>query len=308
MAAETHFRAMGTGVHVFVHGDPALLTFARVRIDHLEQRWSRFLPTSEVSALNALAGRPVVVSQDTVQLVAAAVDAWRATDGRFDPTVLGDVVRAGYDTSYEVVAKRGGLGSSTLQRGCGGIAFDRVTCIVELPAGVGFDPGGIGKGLAADLVVDELLVAGALGAIVNIGGDVRVEGIAPDGGGWVVSIEDPTSDREIAAVRLEAGGVATSTTARRTWSAGDATMHHIIDPGTGAPAESTIVSATAISRRAASAEVMAKAAMLAAPESALDAITSLGGDSLVVHRDGRITTSPGFAAFAHEHIGPRGAA
>ncbi|MFI5046169.1 MAG: FAD:protein FMN transferase [Acidimicrobiia bacterium] len=305
MAAETYFRAMGTSVHVLVHGDPALLAFARERIDHLERRWSRFLATSEVSALNALAGTPVVVSDDTVELVAAAVDAWRATNGRFDPTVLGDVLRAGYDTSYEIVATRGGLGSSTLQHGCGGIRFDRVTCIVELPAGVGFDPGGIGKGLAADLVADELLAAGALGACVNIGGDVRVEGLAPDDGSWVVAIEEPVSDREIAAVRLGAGGVATSTTARRTWTAGRATMHHIIDPDTGSPAVSEIVSATAISRSARSAEVMAKAAVLAPAESALDAITVLGGVGLVVDRHGLITTSPGFAAFAPDHVAPR---
>jgi thiamine biosynthesis lipoprotein len=302
MAAETHFRAMGTSVHVFVHGDRALLALARERIDHLERRWSRFLPTSEVSALNTLAGRPVIVSHDTVQLVAWAVGAWRATHGLFDPTVLGDVIRAGYDASYEIVAERGGLGSSTLHRGCADIRIDRETCVIELPAGVGFDPGGIGKGLAADLVVDELLAKGALGAIVNIGGDVRVEGIAPDEGSWLVAIEDPTSDREIAAVRLEAGGVATSTTARRMWSADNVRMHHIIDPSTGAPAVSTIVSATAVARRAASAEVAAKAALLAPDGAALDTITRLGGAGLVIDHYGLVTTSPGFAAFALEHV------
>ena len=301
MAAELHFPAMGTRVHVFVHGDPALLTFARERIEHLEHRWSRFLPSSEVSALNALSGRPVVVSEDTVQLVAAGIDAWRATDGRFDPTVLGDVVRAGYDATYDVVARRGGHGSSPLQRGCGDITFDRVTSIVELPAGVGFDPGGIGKGLAADLVVDELLAAGALGACVNIGGDVRVEGDAPDGGAWLVAIEDPATEHEIASVTLGAGGVATSTTARRTWTADGAAMHHIIDPDTGEPASTAVVSATAIARRATGAEVMAKAAVLAVQGDALDAIIRLGGEGLVVDRDGMVATSPGFSAFRTGH-------
>jgi thiamine biosynthesis lipoprotein len=297
---------MGTSVHVFVHGDPALLTLARERIDQLERRWSRFLPTSEVSALNTLAGRPVIVSPETALLVAESVDAWRATNGDFDPTVLGDLVRAGYDTSFEIVAERGGLGSSRLRRGCAAIRVDRDTCVVELPDGVGFDPGGIGKGLAADLVVDELLAAGALGAIVNIGGDVRVEGTAPDEGCWLVAIEEPTADREVAAVRLSAGGVATSTTARRTWAAGNLTMHHIIDPSTGVPATSTIVSATAISRRATSAEVLAKAAMLAPDGAALDTIVRLGGDGLVVDRHGLVTTSPGFARFVVERLEARG--
>ena len=308
MAVDARFCAMGTSVHVIVHGDAALLARARARIDLLEQRWSRFLPNSEVSTLNRLAGRPVIVSDDTVELVAAAVDGWRVTSGRFDPTVLGDVLRAGYDTSYRIVAERGGRGSSTLQRGCDAIRFDRDVRIVELPAGVGFDPGGLGKGLAADLVADELLAAGAIGACVNIGGDVRVEGDAPDRGSWVVAIEDPTTDREVAAVALDAGGVATSTTAKRTWRAGHATMHHIIDPTTGSPAVSSIVSASALARTATGAEVMAKAAMLAARESALDTVTTLGGEGLVIDHRGEITTSPGFGAFALDRVGPREAA
>jgi thiamine biosynthesis lipoprotein len=288
---------MGTDVHVIVEGDRALLQLARERIDELERRWSRFMPTSEVTTLNALAGRPVVVSDDTVALVAAAVEAWALTKGRFDATVLGDVVRAGYDATYDVVAARGGRGSSGLQRGSGGIRFDRETRIVELPAGVGFDPGGVGKGLAADITVEDVLAAGAHGACVNIGGDVRVEGTAPGGGGWVVAVEDPGTDREIAAVRLDAGGVATSTTAKRTWKAGDETMHHLIDPRTGSPSVSTITSATALARTATAAEVMAKAALLAPAGRALEAIGALGGDGLVIDRHGDIATSPGFAAF-----------
>ncbi|HEX5588002.1 MAG TPA: FAD:protein FMN transferase, partial [Acidimicrobiia bacterium] len=177
---------------------------------------------------------------------------------------------------------------------------DRDLGLVELPEGVGFDPGGVGKGLAADLVVEALLAAGALGACVNIGGDVRVEGIPDDGGRWLVAIEDAATSRAIAAVGLEAGGVATSTTAKRTWTAGDASMHHLIDPSTGAPLVSPTVSATALARTAVRAEVLAKAALLAPARSALETITALDGEGLTVDHHGAVATTPGFGAFACE--------
>src|SRR2546429_593200 len=82
---------------VVAGGRIGLVSRALALVDGLEARWSRFLADSEVSRLNAAAGQPVSVSADTIKLVSTAVDAWRLTAGRFDPTVLGDVVRAGYD-------------------------------------------------------------------------------------------------------------------------------------------------------------------------------------------------------------------
>jgi FAD:protein FMN transferase len=289
---------MGTSAHVIVQGADELMGVARARIEQLEQRWSRFLPTSELSELNARHGTPTRVSEDTFMLIAAGVDAWRATGGAFDPTVLGDVVRAGYDETFEQVRVRGGHGTSELHRDCGGISLEPESSTVTLPPHVGFDPGGIGKGLAADIVVGELVAAGALGVCVNLGGDLRVEGAAPGDGSWLVAVANPATDDEIVAVALTAGGVATSTSAKRTWMADGTRLHHLIDPTTSAPAVSDVVSASALARTAVGAEVAAKAALLAAPGAALEAIARLGCDGIVTTRDGRHATTPGFAAFA----------
>ena len=95
---------MGTDAHVIVvGGSQSLLDAARMRIEQLEQRWSRFLPESEISRLNHRAGEPVAVSADSVELVTRALQAWRVTNGRFDPTVLGAVIRAGYDRSFDLI-------------------------------------------------------------------------------------------------------------------------------------------------------------------------------------------------------------
>src|SRR3569623_966205 len=112
---EAHFPAMGTHAHVIVNGDAGLVDVARHRIEDLEAKWSRFRATSEVSILNANRGHAELVSPETVLLVATAVDAHRVTDGRFDASVLGDMLRAGYDEVYSVVAVRGGSGVSLLR-------------------------------------------------------------------------------------------------------------------------------------------------------------------------------------------------
>src|SRR5689334_1464261 len=96
------FRAMGTYAQIIAVGGPAgLESRAQDRVAQLERCWSRFVDDSEISTLNRHAGAPVKVSPDTVELVQRAKDAWRLTNGRFDPTVLGSVIRAGYDRSFE---------------------------------------------------------------------------------------------------------------------------------------------------------------------------------------------------------------
>ncbi len=136
---------------------------------------------------------PVVVSSETFELISKAVFGWRATRGRFDPTVLEAVVSNGYDRSFELIGDGGrhGPSPSAASPGCRRIDLNREHLAVKLPRGVMIDPGGIGKGLACDIVVRELLTAGAEGAMVNLGGDVRAAGRPPEGDGWTILVEDP---------------------------------------------------------------------------------------------------------------------
>ncbi|HMG25742.1 MAG TPA: FAD:protein FMN transferase [Acidimicrobiia bacterium] len=256
---------MGTDAHVLVHGrDAAMLAdTARDELDELERRWSRFLPDSEVSRLNAAGGAPRVVSPETSALVSRAVEGWEITHGRFDPTVLGDVVRAGYDQSFERVPAVTAPGISDRRRGCAGIHVDEQVDVVRLPAGVGFDPGGIGKGYAADRVVGRLMSRGARGACVNVGGDIRVVGVAPDGSSWVVDVVDPFTDCPVDAVAVGAGGVATTSRTKRRWMVDGRPAHHVIDPATGRPAARELASVTTIAAESWLAEVFAKGAFVA---------------------------------------------
>ena len=163
MPVERRFRAMGSDAHVIVVGGPKSLALeAEHRIADLEQRWSRFDPHSEVRTLTRDAGSPVIVSAETLELVERALAAWRLTNGIFDPTILGPLTRAGYDRSFDDLAPMIENGTSDLTTGAGEITI--VGNTVQLPRNTGFDPGGIGKGLAADIVVDELRAEGAEGS------------------------------------------------------------------------------------------------------------------------------------------------
>jgi thiamine biosynthesis lipoprotein len=292
--ATDRFRAMGSACHVIVVGGPAAaLASARDRIRDLDERWSRFRSTSEVTRLTEQAGTAVKVSAETRLLVERAIEAWRASGGAFDPTLLGAVLRAGYTRSLDLgpITARG---TSTLLTGCTDIVVDGEE--VCLPPGTGFDPGGVGKGLCADLVVDELLAAGAEGACVNMGGDLRVAGTAPDGRAWTVAVEHPWRRPPLALLGLDAGAVATSTTLRRAWSVDGQALHHLIDPATDQPSTSDLTLATVVTGEAWMAEVLAKTVLLRGRNRAFDVLDG-NCEAIVVDHAGRISASPGIAAF-----------
>jgi len=126
----TSFPAMGTTCCVtVVGGDPHLLDAARRRVDDLEAKWSRFGEDSEISRLNRRSGQPTALSPDSFLLVDHAVAGWRATGGRYDPTVLQPSrprPTTGASNSSPVSSRHGrrrrprpGAAASSSIRGCG---------------------------------------------------------------------------------------------------------------------------------------------------------------------------------------------
>lgn len=251
-SAEHRFEAMGTNGHVVVVGpsfDQAeeLAAIAQPMINRLESQWSRFQPGSDTSTLNRSQGEPVPVQPDTFDLVATSLAASALTGDRFDPTLLPALEALGYDRTFSdvadspVPARTRPRANSVLD-----IEVDETTTTIRMKRGVTFDPGAIGKGMAADLVSARLMAAGARGVLVNLGGDVRVRGVSPtDEPAWIVSIREPRySDDVVATVAIANAAVATSTTLRRTWRRGNESCHHLIDPATLTPAQGPCVVST----------------------------------------------------------------
>jgi thiamine biosynthesis lipoprotein len=257
------------------------------RLGDLEQRWSRFLPSSEISELNATAGTLRRVSPDTFRLIEALVQAWHATDGAFDPTLLGAIVHLGYGVSRDRVDHRTSLAPATELRGRPARILVRAADLaVMLPPGTTLDAGGLGKGLAADLVADELIARGARGALVEIGGDLRVRGCAPSGPAWPISIVD-TGD----VVELADGGVATSTSRLRTWTTRGAEHHHLVDPSTLRSTNNEVAACTVIAGTGAWAEAFTKIAFARGVTRALAHYESSGLAAAITTSDGVVTTS-----------------
>jgi thiamine biosynthesis lipoprotein len=253
---------MGTSCRAWiVSPDPEPTTMAVEKVvADLEARWSRFLPTSDVSRLNnTSAGGPVTVAPATLDLVELAVQWWQATGGRFDPTVLPALEALGYDRDR--ATGHGRIRAGAPAPGCAGIEIDRNAGTVRLPDGVRIDLGGIGKGRAVDLLVDRM--HDVPGGLVDLGGDLRVWGTPPaDGAGWPIAVEDLRDGSTLAVLGLTEGAVATSSTLRRTWVDGSRTAHHLVDPGSGAPVAGELVTVTVVAGLATAAEVLAKAAIV----------------------------------------------
>jgi FAD:protein FMN transferase len=292
MRADASFAVMGaTAAVTVVDGPRGLPEIARGRLTHLERRWSRFIATSEVSRLNRAGGEPLHVSAETRLLVRRALEGYRVTDGRFDPTLLGAVLRAGYVDSFERLEDGVPRFTSALCTGAHRIEVDDDAGTVRVPEGVGFDPGGIGKGLAADIVADDLVRFGADGVCVNVGGDVRVAGRSPTGDAWRIEIEHPITSLPIATLEVRDGAVATSSRIRRSWTTVDGDeRHHLMDPATGTSARSPVLAATAIAAAGWQAEVLAKAGFLGAARG-LDLVDDLGAAAMVLVPDGILASA-----------------
>ena len=291
------FRAMGAAVEItVVGGDAGLLAVASGRIAELERRWSRFVPTSEVCRLNRAGGAPTRVSPETFTLIEHALTGFDLTHGRFDALQLEALENLGYRESFEqlgpvIVAPRRSV------RVSGRIEVDADTQTVSLPDGARFDPGGIGKGFAADLVTAELRALGAAGVCVNVGGDVRVTGVPPRGDAWVVAVRDVADDEPVGFLSVADGAVATTSRSRRRWTSADGTQHHhIVDPATGQSATTPVVHATAIASEGWRAEILAKVAFLDRVEG-IELAERCGATAMVATADGLITGA-GWAKFA----------
>lgn len=154
----------------------------------------------------------------------------------------------------------------------------------------GLDPGGIGKGLAADLVVGDALADGVRGVCVNLGGDLRVAGESPSGDGWTIAVEHPRLG-QLALVGIADGAVATSTTLLR--------LGHIIDPKTGLSTHSDLDLATVVSAEGWTSEVLAKAVLLRGSQHPFDLLGGTPAVALAVDVHDRVQTSDGFDAFTH---------
>lgn len=291
-------RAMGSPLRLQVTPGsgttpPPELLWGQVQAEFraVESELSCYRPDSALSRLNAMAGTGAWSEASTrlYRFLAMAERAGRRTGNRFNPTVLGDLVRLG-QPGLAALAEGRRASARTGDRGW--LEADARARCVRVAAPV--DSGGLGKGLALRWawrsVEDDLAGRGAL---LEAGGDI-VGLAAPDGEPWQVGVEDPTGGPDpLAVIALVDGAICTSSTARQRWiDPAGRPAHHLIDPRTGEPGATDLLAVTVAAADPAWAEVWTKALFLAGSAAIGDEARARGLAAWWVEADGTLRMTP----------------
>ena len=246
----------------------AAVAAAFSRIEEIDAAVSYFSDSSEVSAINrAGAGESVAVGEDTFKIIKTALEVSERTGGAFDMTTapLKDLWRFA-DGAHEPPSQEDIDAVLPLVDYSRLTLDDNTMSVVKSEDGVKIDLGGAAKGYAADCAAETLRQNGAAYALLDLGGNVYAFGKNPDrrSGDWLVGIQKPFSDsgEYSQTVTLGEGAVVTSGNYQRYFEWDGKLYHHILDPRSGSPADSGILSASIVSESALLADCLSTACMV----------------------------------------------
>jgi thiamine biosynthesis lipoprotein len=278
-------RAMNTDILLAAEGKAAQLQagFEKASgfIRTSESRFTRFSEDSELSALNRSSGKRFKASPDLFAVVALARRFFHLTRGLFDPSILPDLKRAGYDRSMDLLREQGPspLLETLLANERSSFTemdLDESDNTILLPPGMALDLGGIAKGWIAEQAA-QILSGYSRACAVDAGGDMFLVGLPEGQAQWPVALEDPLQpENTLTTLKVAPGAIATSTITKRVWQQAGKNRHHIIDPRTGEPAVSDWISVTVIAPHVYEAEVFAKALLIGGPQEAEEIIRHSG--------------------------------
>jgi thiamine biosynthesis lipoprotein ApbE len=240
------WRALGTQVRVVV-ADGERLDDARRMLEadlaEVDAACSRFRPDSELNALPRDGGS-VTIGPLLAEAIGAALRAAALTEGDVDPTVGAALAMLGYDRDFARIAPDAPgtyqKVSATMIAGWQNVRLDGR--VLTMPPGTSLDLGATAKAWAAERSAARIADSLGQGVLVSLGVDIAVAG-PPPAGGWTIRVQDVTGDPDdqpegtYSVVAIRDGGLATSSTAVRRWRRGGNVLHHILDPRTGAPAD-----------------------------------------------------------------------
>ena len=259
-----------------------------------ENLLSKTIAGSDVSRINAANGQAVTVDAETWEILRRAKEISRLTGGAFSVTIapvtaLWTFTGTQTNTVPTDAAREAALPLVDDAK----IVLGEGTT-VTLPAGMQIDLGGIAKGYIADKVA-ELVREKATAGIISLGGNVYMVGRKPDGSDFSVGITDPQKPSTAESVIFTGEcTVVTSGTYERGFDFGGVRFHHILDPQTGWPSRSDLVSATFVMDSSMTADALATACIVIGSEKALALAASQGLDALFIKEDGSVLSTEGF--------------
>lgn len=288
--------AMDTIMEFTVYGSNGQegLTRCTEIVRELEQLLSVTDSESAVYALNET-GTLEQPDGHITHLLAVTNELAARTDGALDVTVY-PVVRAWGFTGEEYRIPGEGELTNLLTR----VDWSAVSCgesSITLPEGAMLDFGSVAKGYAGSLAADALRDLGVTSALLNLGGNVQTVGGKPDGSDWRIAVKDPfepESGTPLGVLSLNDEAAVTSGGYERYFEEDGVRYWHIIDPDTGYPADSGLVSVTVVGKDGAICDGLSTALFILGKEKALEYWRTWGGfEAILVEEDGNVTVTAG---------------
>ncbi|AEY67887.1 FAD:protein FMN transferase [Clostridium sp. BNL1100] len=278
---------MNTDITYRVFGQKAELAVAdaKAELSRLENKLSRFIPDSEISKINMFAGKGrVKISYETYEVLSFALLLSEISQDLFDIT-LGPLIDLwDYKHSFHV-PEEAKIQSALFKVNFRDLLLNSQDNTASLrKAGQSIDLGGIGKGYASDRFIEILQEHGVSSAFINIGGNVSTLGKKSDGSPWSVGIRHPRRDNcLLGAVKVISKAVVTSGDYERYFIDSTGTRrHHILNPVTGYPAESGLISVTVVNDNAMIADALSTAIFVAGIDKGIEYLEHFPGAEAVL--------------------------
>ena len=234
-------------------------------LDRIVAQMSQWEPESHLSRFNrADAGEWLALPPEFAAVMAEALELARMTGGAFDPTVGAASEAWGFGASQVRLAPTGdALKMLATGQGWARLDFEPGPARLRQPGGIALDLCAIAKGYGVDRLAEVITAAGVSSYIVEVGGELRAQGLKPDFQPWWVDLE-VTDSSEHAPLRIALSGfsVATSGHARRFHDVDGMRLGHTIDPASGAPLRNGTQSVTVLAETAMRADALATALMV----------------------------------------------
>ena len=274
--------------------DPQVLQDALQECGRYEALLSRTVEGSDVWNINHAQGKPVTVSDDTLEILECAKKVSDLSGGLFDVTIAPVSTLWDFTSGAAVLPDTDAIAEAAKLVDISKLTIDgnRVT----LPEGMMIDLGGIAKGYIADAVKGYLEGRGVKNAILSFGGNIVAIGLKPDGQPWKVGIQDidkPTGEYMLVA-RNFGGSTVTSGIYERGFDLNGVRYHHILDPGTGWPVQNELASVTIFSESSMWGDALATSAFALGTEKGVEMIEGLEGiEAVFIARDRSVTYTSG---------------
>lgn len=243
------FFAMDTYMTITAYGENAetALNQAEERVKELEKLWSVTDESSEIYAVNHSGGAAVTISDETAELLGFSLDISKITDGALDCTMYPVLTEWGFTTSDYTIPTDEKISALLKNTGYEKVKIDGNS--VSIPENMQIDLGAVGKGYTGDLIVDILQENGVESALLDLGGNIQTIGTKPDGTDWKVGLRSPFDEGSFATLENSDCAVITSGGYERYFVGDDGkTYWHILNPETGKPAHSGLVSVTIVGK------------------------------------------------------------